>query len=84
MTLTPLTEQLRDFGARYARAGNPKPDFATWSLTYGAGDQAVRAHRDFCRGFDAVRSHAWESTKRDLTKRVAISMPSRMRVAVPA
>ena len=74
MTATSLPEiqQLREFGSSHARAGNPKPDFATWSATYGAGELSVQAHRAFCRGFDLVRNAA------------RISVPRRQRVAVPA
>jgi hypothetical protein len=78
LTLTTETDQLRTIGAAFARAGNAKPDFATWTQTYGAGDEAVLAHRAFCHGFDGVRSDTWELTKRDLTRR------ARMRIAVPA
>jgi hypothetical protein len=84
MTLTALTEteQLREFGAGYARAGHAKPDFAAWSVTYGAGTPGIQAHRAFCRGFDGVRNDAWESTKRNLTR---VPLPARReRVAVPA
>jgi hypothetical protein len=83
MTLLQLPESddLSTFGATYARSGQPKPDFATWTQTYGAGDHAVLAHRAFCRGFDAVRSDAWETTKRRV---LAAPQARARRVAVPA
>jgi hypothetical protein len=58
MTLTPHPDSdiLHELGAGFARAGHSKPDFASWSLTYGAGTGVATAHRAFCRGFDAVRA----------------------------
>ena len=80
MTTMQLSEEthLQLFGIRSARAGNPKPSFEAWSVTFGDGDQSALAYRAYCSGFDEVRAAAWERAKRDLAQhRVTITLAPR-------
>jgi hypothetical protein len=81
----PEIQHLFEFGVRHALSGDAKPDYASWSATYGAGETSVQAHRAFCRGFDQVREAAWEKARSEVVqRRVSVSLPRRRRIAVPA